>query len=308
MTNPIILVGPADDPQVQALQTAASQRGVSTAVLHLSAHHPSEWQWAANGIAVGDLRVSEALGVFVRSVPILLPEHKAPWLTESDEVEWLEQAAARQRMHGFYKSLQLSLEERGVPVVNPLWGFAYHRSKPGADLALALAGVPVPRGVATTEPARVNDLMAEVGAVVYKPVAGGGRCRVLRQGDLEAKAHRLARTPCYFQELIPGRNLRVYTMADRILAAFDIEADDVDFRGRETKISRIALSPEVEETAIRAAEVLGLPFSGSDIKLCPDGRHVVLDVNPSPMFAGLDGTVDGAIGRGIVDHLIGSRP
>ncbi len=272
----------------------------------MAKHRTADWTWGADRISVADHAVTKSRGVFVRSIPILLPEHDQPRISETDEAAWLERAAARQRMHGFFKSVQLSLEERGIPVVNPLWGFAYHRSKPGADLALALAGIPVPRGVATKDPSHVQELIDEVGAVVYKPVAGGGRCRVLHPSDLETKSDRLGQAPCYFQELVPGKNLRVYTMADRVLTAFDIEADDVDFRGRETKISQFDLPPEIVQTALTAAEVLGLPFAGTDIKLCPDGRHVVLDVNPSPMFAALDRSVDGAIALGIIDHLLGA--
>ncbi len=194
-----------------------------------------------------------------------------------------------------------------MPILNSLWGYRHHRSKPGADAALAAAGLPVPRGVATSDPATVDALLDEVGEVVYKPVAGGGRCRVLDPSMLRTGRSRLEVAPVYFQELVPGRNLRVYAIDDRVVAAFDIEADDVDFRGAETAIEVIELDDEVEALTIEAARVLGLRFSGSDIKETPDGRHVVLDVNPSPMFAGIDRRVGGAIAGSIVDTLAARR-
>ena len=240
-------------------------------------------------------------------MPTPPPEHHSEHVAPDDEATWLERAERRRRQLGFFKSVQLALDERGVPILNSLWGYRHHRSKPGADAALAAAGLPVPRGVATSDPTSVEDLLDEVGDVVYKPVAGGGRCRVLDPAMLRSARSRLDAAPVYFQELVPGRNLRIYAIDDRIVAAFDIEADDVDFRGAETSIEVIELDDEVAALAIRAAEVLGLRFSGSDIKETPDGRHVVLDVNPSPMFAGIDPRVDGAIAGSIVDTLVAGR-
>ncbi len=307
MTAPLVIIGRPDDAQVEALIAAAERRSRPVRVLRFSDHRSSDWVWDSDGLSVDGFRLDEASGIFVRSIPILLPQHHDERVAAADQDEWLERAEKRQRLHGFYKSVQLALADRGVPVVNPLWGFAYHRSKPAADLALAHRGIPVPRGVATSDPAAIRALMDEVGAVVYKPVAGGGRCRVLDPDTLERDHHLLRRTAVYAQELIPGRNLRVYTLDDRVIAAFDIESDDVDFRGEEKRISTVRLDPAIERTAIEAARVLELPFAGSDIKLTPEGEHIVLDVNPSPMFAGLDRRIDWAISDSLVEKLTEAR-
>ena len=49
------------------------------------------------------------------------------------------------------------------------------------------AGVPVPATLATNDPHAVVGSAREVGAVVYKPLAGGGRCRRLTDADLSAE-------------------------------------------------------------------------------------------------------------------------
>lgn len=308
MSAPILVLGPPDDAQVLAVERAAAARKVPLRALRLSTTHPGRWRWTPDRIETSDGdRLDDVRGIYVRSMPTPTPEHRTEHVAEDDEAAWLDQAERRRRRLGFFKSVQLALDERGVPILNSLWGYRHHRSKPGADAALAAAGIPVPRGVATSDPATVDALLDEVGEVVYKPVAGGGRCRVLDPSVLRSARSRLDVAPVYFQELVPGRNLRIYAVDDRIVAAFDIKADDVDFRGAETSIEVIELDDDVARLAIEAAKVLGLRFSGSDIKATPDGRHVVLDVNPSPMFAGIDHRVDGAIAGSIVDTLLARR-
>ncbi|MEO1062099.1 MAG: hypothetical protein AAFZ07_11820 [Actinomycetota bacterium] len=308
MTEPILVLGPPDDAQVLAVERAAAARGVPAEVLRLSTTRTDRWTWTTDRIETseGD-RLDRVRGIYVRSMPTPAPDHRTEHVHPSDEAAWLERAERRRRQLGFFKSAQLALDERGVPILNSLWGYRHHRSKPGADAELAAAGLPVPRGVATSDPASVEDLLDEVGDVVYKPVAGGGRCRVLDPSMLRTARARLEVAPVYFQELVPGRNLRIYAIDDRVVAAFDIEADDVDFRGAETAITVIEVDDEVAGLAVEAAKVLGLRFSGSDIKRTPDGRLVVLDVNPSPMFAGIDHRVGGAIAGSIVDTLAVAR-
>lgn len=308
MSGPILVLGPPDDAQVLAVERAAAERGVPLQVVRLSTTRADRWRWTADRIETsGGDRLDEVRGIYVRSMPTPAPDHPTEHVHPGDEATWLDRAERRRRQLGFFKSAQLALDERGVPILNSLWGYRHHRSKPGADAALAAAGLPVPRGMATSDPATVEALLEEVGEVVYKPVAGGGRCRVLDPSILRSARPRLQVAPVYFQELVPGRNLRIYAIDERIVAAFDIEANDVDFRGAETVIRAIELDDEVAALAIEAAKVLGLRFSGSDIKATPDGRHVVLDVNPSPMFAGIDHSVGGAIAGAIVDALAAGR-
>jgi glutathione synthase/RimK-type ligase-like ATP-grasp enzyme len=47
------------------------------------------------------------------------------------------------------------------------------------------------------------------------------------------------------------------------------------------------------------AEVLGLAFTGIDVKRGPSGELTVLDANPSPMFLGIQRMT----GQPIVDRL-----
>lgn len=304
MTPPVVVLGPPDDQQVVALGAAAARVGVPLRVAHLSATVPSRWRWSSSIVTSDGLVLDDAGGVFVRSMPTPTPRHTSEIVQPDDREGWLGSAERGRRVLGFHKSVQLALHERGVPVINEVWAYRYHRSKPSADAALAAAGIPVPRGIATDDGDEIREFLTTVDEAVHKPVAGGGRCRRLTTADLEGHGPaRLAPAPVYVQELIPGRNLRIYTLDDDIVAAFDIEADDVDFRGAETAVHAIELDDTIAETALRCARILGLRFTGADIKAVPDGSHVVLDVNPSPMFAGLDRHIDGRIAGALVERL-----
>ncbi|MEM9033260.1 MAG: hypothetical protein AAGD18_01610 [Actinomycetota bacterium] len=304
MTTPITVLGPPDDHQVRALRAAAARADVELRAVHLTATDPQRWRWGADIVtSEGDV-LTDTSGVFVRSMPTPTPHHDTDLIAPNRRAEWLRQAERRRAVLGFHKSAQLTLSERGTPVINELWGYRHHRSKPGADAELAAGGVPVPRGIATDDVGELRSFVDSVAAAVVKPVAGGGRCRVLEPAMLEgALARRLDQAPVYAQELVPGRNLRIYTLDDDVLATFDIEADDIDFRGAETSITEIDLPGDIADTALRCARLLGLRFTGSDIKWLPDGSHVVLDVNPSPMFAGLDRRIDGRIAAALVERL-----
>jgi glutathione synthase/RimK-type ligase-like ATP-grasp enzyme len=304
VTERVAIVGPPDDPQVRAVGAALEQIGVEFDVVHMHLDDVSRWRWTPDDIMTpAGVRLSDAAGVYVRSMPVRVPGDGSEWVRPASEQRLLDDVGRNQRRHGFLKSVHLALSERGVDVVNPLWGYAYHRSKPAADLALAAAGLAVPRGIATSDAAMVAAFMDEVGPVVYKPVAGGGRCRVLDPDDLTRRASALNSAPSYFQELVAGSNLRVYTIGDEVVAVFDIESDQIDYRGFETGVSVVTPWPELCDVSIRAARALGLTFAGTDVKCRGRTDLTVLDVNPSPMFAALDARVDGTIASSIARRL-----
>jgi len=166
----------------------------------------------------------------------------------------------------------------------------------------------VPRTVATNDPAAVVELARGVGGnVVYKPVAGGGLCRRATAEDLgEDRLRSLAAAPVLFQEEVVGRNVRAYVVGGRVVAAYEIVSDQVDYRGSETSVVAIPL-PDAEDEACRtAAAACGMPFSGIDLKRRPDDTFAVLECNPSPMFAAIERrTGPPLVGEALADLLVG---
>ncbi len=299
--------GAGDDPQVEAVVEALASLGEPTVTLRLDGTEMRSWDWSVEAIRRADgTRLDQLRSVYVRSIPTPIPQHHSA-IVRGDDAEWLAAAERGRAMLGAARAAQRSLADRGVEMVNPVEAFWYHRSKPGADQRLAQLGVPVPRGLITTDVGSVAGFIEEVGDVVFKPVAGGGACRLLDRSALDGAAHSLSVAPALFQERILGRDLRIYVVGGRVVGSCVIHTEAIDYRGNETGIEPLDTWPDLEELALRAAAALGMIFTGIDIKDGPDGRLTVLDVNPSPMFVGIGQSTGIDVAAALAAHLAGAE-
>jgi RimK family alpha-L-glutamate ligase len=299
--------GADDDPQVEAVKRAVISLDEEAVTLRLDGAEMRSWEWSVQAIRRADgTRLDDLRSVYVRSVPVAIPQHRSAFVSAHEMADWLAAAERGRAMLGAARAAQRSLADRGVEMVNPVEAFWFHRSKPGADQRLAHHGIPVPRSLVTTEVRSVEAFVAEVGEVVYKPVAGGGACRLLDESALDGAAQALSIAPVLFQERIVGRDLRVYVVGGRVVGTCVIHTEDIDYRGNETGIESIQTWPELESLAVRAAEALGMAFSGIDIKESPEGRLTVLDVNPSPMFVGIGTSTGIDVAGALAAHLVGA--
>lgn len=220
--------------------------------------------------------------------------------------DWRQTLAKFEERNTLLASVLLRWEALGVPIYNPV-SIQRNITKPFQLALLARAGLPVPRTLWTNDPEAVKEF-AKSGPVIYKPVQGGAATRELTDQDLsERRLQKLSQAPVTFQERLPGDDIRVYVIDGVIAARFRIVTDAIDFRQNEKAIERIELPEEVERQCIRAAEVLGLRFTGMDLKGDAEGRLRILELNPSAMFLGFDilGKSDilGALTRALVKHL-----
>jgi glutathione synthase/RimK-type ligase-like ATP-grasp enzyme len=208
-----------------------------------------------------------------------------------------------------YRSLLTSalrhVEAHDVPIVNSVSATSLHALKPHQIDAFAEAGVPVPATLATNDPAAVESFVQSHDAVVYKPVAGGGYAREVSATDLTGdRLDTLANAPVQFQERVDGRNLRAFVLDGDVVAAGELQTDALDYRTDDHDVAPVELDPAVERTVVRATETLDLTFAGVDV-IDTESAFVVLEANPSPMFATFDrlaGTdVAGALAEWLCD-------
>jgi ribosomal protein S6--L-glutamate ligase len=99
-----------------------------------------------------------------------------------------------------------------------------------------------------------------------------------------------------------GVDYRVIVVGGRVVAAMERRASEGEFRSnlhRGGKAVAVTLEPEMERTALAAAEVLGLNIAGVDMLPSDDGP-MVLEVNSSP---GLQG-IEAATGRDVAGEMI----
>jgi glutathione synthase/RimK-type ligase-like ATP-grasp enzyme len=242
------------------------------------------WRWTDGGpegwIATTDWRLDlDAIsGVYAR---LLGPEDRPP-LPSLDP-----SAAAALRGEGDL-SLMALLEDLACPVVNRIGGGLSNNSKPYQILLISGTGLSVPPTLVTSDPAAARAFYAEQGQVIYKS-ASGVRSIVRRlDPDQLARLDLLRDGPAQFQAFIPGDNIRVHTVGERVFAT-RIESEAVDYRyahadGLTAKLEPVTLPRTVEAACLRLARAFDLLFAGIDLKRTPDGEFFCFEVNPCPGF------------------------
>jgi ribosomal protein S6--L-glutamate ligase len=102
-----------------------------------------------------------------------------------------------------------------------------------------------------------------------------------------------------------GRDIRAFVVGDRVVAAMRRVAQGDEFRSnvhRGGRAEAIQLDPAYEETAVRAAQILGLRVAGVDMLESAEGPQI-MEVNSSPGLEGIEGATNKDIAGEIVDFV-----
>jgi glutathione synthase/RimK-type ligase-like ATP-grasp enzyme len=308
----VVLVGSLADAHVAAVAETLRLHGHEPVVLDAT-RYPHELSITL-GAPMESIRIDGApLGrpaaVYLRSVY----QDPVGYGVDADEAmatDWRRTMMAFRERGAVLSAVVQRWEQLGVPVYNPTISRATI-NKPFQLALLHEAGLPVPTTVWTNEPKSVVEFCRERDAI-YKPVSGGASTRKVEARDLAPeRLAALATAPVCFQDLLPGEDIRVYVIDGRVVAALRIESSAVDFRQNEIAIESIELATEVEAQCVRATEVLGLRWTGMDLKRDRHGRLVILELNPSAMFLGFDlqaGTdIRGELCRALLRHVEAGR-
>ncbi len=114
------------------------------------------------------------------------------------------------------------------------------------------------------------------------------------------------------QEFIPeakGADIRCFVVGNNVVAAMKRQAAAGEFRSnlhRGGAATRVELTSAEQDTALRAAQVMGLSLAGVDL-LRSDKGPMVLEVNSSPGLEGIEGTTGIDIAGAIIEHLLESQ-
>jgi glutathione synthase/RimK-type ligase-like ATP-grasp enzyme len=200
-------------------------------------------------------------------------------------------------------------EDLDCPVVNRINGGLANNSKPYQAFVIGRAGLRVPPTLVTSDPEAVHAFADEHGDVIYKS-ASGVRSIVRRLGpDQIARLDLLRHGPAQFQAFVPGRNIRVHTVGEKIFATA-IESDAVDYRyahvdGQTAELAPVELPTSVSEACLRLAREFDLLFAGIDLKQTPAGEFFCFEVNPSPGFLYYERHTGQPISMAVADLLRG---
>jgi len=292
-----ILGSPADG-EVNALSQALTATSCEVAIADTRAFpRDAVLSVDAESISFSGFQLDEVAAVYVRSI-------------EANPADARLSKNLKRRPHATISGLREKgalltsalrmLIDLGVPVVNTPDVNRLHRLKPYQLALLKSRNVPVPDLLATNDPAAVRDFAARHNGVVYKPIAGGAKAKLLKIKDLASDRIELLRNaPVLFQERVEGRTMRVYVVDGDVVSAAVMSSPALDYRERTTSIERVELPPAMSGVCVRAAAACDMRFCGLDIIETSSGRCVVIDCNPSPMFAEFDRRV----GDDVAGHL-----
>ncbi len=294
----VAVLGGRDEPEVASLLPALRKRGLEPLLIDTFAFPDHGLLSAADGRWVFDgIDLSTVRAVFLRRLFIHpLEGHLADALASDARAT----VAACREKESLLHAMLGWFRARGAAVVNPASTLVCHFQKVETLRRLGDAGVQVPQTLATNDPMAVREFAARHGDVLYKPLSGGASAQLLTPRDLApARLEQLRRAPVMFQERIHGDDVRIYTLAGRVIAGGVLRCNAVDFRTTGRPFAATELTPDERDAAIRSAAVCELVFAGIDLKRSPAGHCTVLDVNPAPMFA----TFEASTGCKITDAL-----
>jgi len=212
----------------------------------------------------------------------------------------------------FRMDLLHRLERLGMLIVNPPSAIERSVDKYYTLALLEERGLPVPRTAVTEDSDEALRAFRELGGdVVLKPLFGSRGIGSTRISDPDV-ATRVFRTVAfyhgvlYLQEFIPHgfSDIRALVLGDRVLASMRRVAEtwktNVSLGARPV---RLKLDKEMEELAVKAAEVIGCRVAGVDILEGPRGP-LILELNSQPGWRGLQSVTPINIADEIVEYVL----
>ena len=213
----------------------------------------------------------------------------------------------------FRMDLLRRLEAESVLVVNPAEAIEICSDKYRALWHMELAGLPVPRTVATEDVRSAMQAFWELGSdVVVKPIFGSRGVGSVRVTDPETalrvfRAIAFQRGVIYVQEFVPhgDYDIRALVLGGRVLAAMR-RVSEVSWKKNVAQGARpepYELPEELAELAVRAAEATKCLLAGVDILPGPEGP-LVIEVNSQPGWRGLQSVSRVNIAREIASFVL----
>ncbi len=102
-----------------------------------------------------------------------------------------------------------------------------------------------------------------------------------------------------------GRDIRAFVVGDQVVGAMRRVAQGSEFRSnvhRGGRTEQVELDATYTETAVRAAQIMGLRVAGVDMLEGKDGPQV-MEVNSSPGLEGIEGCTQLDIAGAVIDYI-----
>ncbi|MBY0596508.1 ATP-grasp domain-containing protein [Bacillus bingmayongensis] len=284
----LLIVNPMDDFHCNYLMYKLKKRNIS--FTELGPVHSNEYSFIDNKLIYNGkvIDIDNVRSIFIRSNMIFTPQLvNTPYIdTYNEQMQFKSQI---ENLRSWLQIMQLN----GVRMINP----PADHSKYFQLYKLIHAGLPIPKTCITNSYKRLEEFIKSTDRIVYKPLVGGYYCREVN-GDELLKMKSLNLEPVIFQEYIEGKDIRVYTLDGEILSAHEIQRESnkstIDYRTDpmfskgKLNYKMIHLPSSIENVCLEAAKILGLEFSGIDLKLNNKGEFYLLECNSMPMYLDLE--------------------
>ncbi|MEO6501906.1 MAG: hypothetical protein ABIQ09_08335 [Jatrophihabitantaceae bacterium] len=164
----------------------------------------------------------------------------------------------------------------------------------------------VPRSCLTNDPAVALEFVQSVPAI-YKGASSSKSWATAFDVDDLDRLPLIRRSPVLFQELVPGIDVRVHVVYDRVFGEA-IYSAGCDYRvDKGARFEPLLVPADIAADCVEVARQMKLVLAGLDFKVTADGVWFFLEANSAPCFQGYDRRAGGAISDAIADHLGTSR-
>jgi len=212
----------------------------------------------------------------------------------------------------FRLNLLHSLSRSGIPVVNNPSSIEKAADKYHTLVLLSERGMHVPKTVVTENVSEALNAFHKFGGdAVVKPVFGSRGIGAARISDVDI-AERIFRTlhfnrhVLYVQEFVQHgfRDIRVFLVGGKVIAAMHrVSTSWKTNVSRGAKPTPLKLTAEMEEIAIKSAEIIGCEVAGVDLMESRDGL-LVNEINSQPGWRGLQSTTSIDISEQMAAYMI----
>ncbi len=264
-----------------------------------------EWSWSnawpSGSMLFADSTVdfSEVTGVYFRNV---LPDEPDDEAEKSEETVQI-YPRTDPRLAGLLNSVPCR-------VVNRPESTDSNRSKPYQALIIRQFGFAIPKTLISNDPDAARHFYDECeGKLICKSMSGVRSIvrRVNKEdlGNFDLWADR----PIQLQEYLPGDNIRVHVIGERVFAV-RIQCEAVDYRyagaeGYARTMVPETLPGDVATNCLRLTKEFGLAMSGIDLKETPAGQYHCFEVNTSPAFPFYESLTRPVIADALAEYLAG---
>lgn len=205
-----------------------------------------------------------------------------------------------------------SLSRSGIPVVNNPSSIEKAADKYHTLVLLSEKGMKVPKTVVTENVSEALNAFQKFGGdAIVKPVFGSrgiGAARISNEDIAERTFRTLHfnRHVLYVQEFVQHgfRDIRVFLVGGRAVAAMHrVSTSWKTNVSRGAKPSSLKVTAEMEDIAIKSADIIGCDIAGVDLMESRDGL-LVNEINSQPGWKGLQSTTSIDIAEQMAAYVI----